>query len=290
MMKHAMLALATALLALSGAGRSVAQEWFPQGAEWYFTGTGATPIRYVVAGDTLLNDTLAKKVEIHTLGGYTGNTLCVHEAQGRAWLWQEDAFELRVDMNLSAGDTFPGALGWFPGYEAMVVDSIGHWEAGGPSVRLKALYLSAVPATLSSCHFIHIERVGTTIAFMRKEDCTTAADLVRFRCYSDQDVSFRLVDYPCDSATVVHVEALAKAAPPPSAFPNPTQGRFALELPAGQTHAALAIFDALGAKVLETSYREGQELDLTGLPAGVYFVSLEIANRETRTVTIIKSD
>jgi len=286
MMKHAMLALATALLALSGAGRSVAQEWFPQGAEWYYGSWGANYLRAQVVGEEMLDGKLTKQIQI-TYDDGTIETQNVYEENNRVWKWHVGAFRLSIDMNLGVGDTlsfqYYEPIGY---YDVVTVDSISTWTVGPTGLALKVLHLSAESP---ECRFTHVEKIGTIHDFLQLPYCTTVPTIEHFRCYSDAEISFQYVSYPCDTAFHTAIEGEPSLANLKlRVYPNPTQGRFALELPAGQTHAALAIFDALGAKVLETSYREGQEINIECFPNGLYFAIAVIDAGKHMDCVIIK--
>lgn len=70
-------------------------------------------------------------------------------------------------------------------------------------------------------------------------------------------------------------------------FPNPSQSVLNLDVPANYTGKTLQVFNQLGTLVLtQTVLAERQEIDITGLPAGVYV--LRVGEDKSSPVRFVK--
>ena len=75
--------------------------------------------------------------------------------------------------------------------------------------------------------------------------------------------------------------------------PNPSSGKFLLEVPSDLRLASISVMDAIGRSVYvkpHNSDNEPFEIDLTTLPHGVYLITLQLANGETVIRRIVKTD
>jgi hypothetical protein len=101
---------------------------------------------------------------------------------------------------------------------------------------------------------------------------------------------------PSPAALVRDVEAVesqkAEVQTHFAAFPNPTSGIVNISLAPrfAEGQATLALFDLQGKKRLETVVKStSEQLDLSGLPAGVYLVSLAQNGRMVERVKVVKN-
>jgi hypothetical protein len=90
-----------------------------------------------------------------------------------------------------------------------------------------------------------------------------------------------------DSVDVCIADPLAISVPPPFVetmrlYPNPTAGRFVLELPAGVSKCSLRLLDVAGREVIAPFTYLGGEVDVAMLPKGLYFV--EVTHKAQRQV------
>ncbi len=85
---------------------------------------------------------------------------------------------------------------------------------------------------------------------------------------------------PFSDCQAVAVEEPTAVALQVSLFPNPAQSHFTLTLPQGSAVADLQIHDVAGRLVVPTQrYRAGEQVDVAALPAGLYFVEVQLRGR-----------
>ena len=90
---------------------------------------------------------------------------------------------------------------------------------------------------------------------------------------------------PCST-----VSSTTSARPGPLRFfPNPVQGDLQLDLPAGWQQARLSLVDALGRTVKREELKQAT-LNLAGLPAGVYYLELEIDGLNYAPARLVKAN
>ena len=78
---------------------------------------------------------------------------------------------------------------------------------------------------------------------------------------------------PCFLVTDTEEEIESKNASHIAIYPNPTSGMLQIDIPDGQQNAGLNIYDMSGRKVKTVkSYIPGREIDVSGLPKGIYGV------------------
>jgi len=74
-------------------------------------------------------------------------------------------------------------------------------------------------------------------------------------------------------------------------YPNPAHGRATIQLPAlpGATTATLTVLDALGRtlRIQPAALNAKAELDLAGLPAGLYAVRVQAGGSTTATRRLV---
>ena len=72
-------------------------------------------------------------------------------------------------------------------------------------------------------------------------------------------------------------------------YPNPTNGKFTIDLGKGEEDITITIFNILGERVIDKHFASASiiDLDIIGNP-GLYFVSLQSKNRTTVTFKIVK--
>jgi hypothetical protein len=81
----------------------------------------------------------------------------------------------------------------------------------------------------------------------------------------------------CNTVPAWEAEELSLREPPARVYPNPTTGRFFVELPEGlaPVHLVLAAFD--GRTVLDQRMLRSEWVDVTALPSGMYICRVEDA-------------
>ncbi|MEM9987390.1 MAG: T9SS type A sorting domain-containing protein, partial [Bacteroidota bacterium] len=119
--------------------------------------------------------------------------------------------------------------------------------------------------------YIDAERFETTLCLRDSNGIIT--------CGTQAEPTYLAVD----SQGLTDVEALATDFEL-EVFPNPSQGKLQVRLSqVNQGPVQLSLHNALGQQMLATPAREGQrlawDLDLVGLPAGIYLLRLTLANQ-----------
>tara|TARA_Y100000385_G_C12991216_1_gene592891 strand:- start:862 stop:1158 length:297 start_codon:yes stop_codon:yes gene_type:complete len=73
-----------------------------------------------------------------------------------------------------------------------------------------------------------------------------------------------------------------------TAYPNPTNGRFSIDLGDNHNSVSATIIDLVGKKIHKETYQNMQYLNFTlNEPKGIYFLILEMENKKS-VVKIIK--
>lgn len=73
-------------------------------------------------------------------------------------------------------------------------------------------------------------------------------------------------------------------------YPNPNKGLFTIAVPTGFSEMRLAVYNVVGNKLYENSWRNNKAVDinLSSLPKGIYYLSLFIDNEEKKERMVIQ--
>ena len=73
-------------------------------------------------------------------------------------------------------------------------------------------------------------------------------------------------------------------------FPNPSDGKFVLQSPAGRVFSEIRVYDAFGKRIMPLMPQVNStyaEIDLLDRPKGVYIIQATTANFEVHTTKIL---
>ena len=276
---------------------SFAQNWYPAGATWTFdlqylvSYPAHGYVKYSVGNDTVINDTVAKLININTVA-YNGNEsvanpLIVHESNSRVYHWTGERFKLMYDFNLNAGDTLKTEIlyaDFCDSVSPVIIDSVSSVNING--INLKVQYITYTPYNWE--YFVDarteriVERVGSEIEFIYEPYCGFGEhfEYTGLRCYNDNDISYRnewwdyfFHDVECDSVINANIQEVPNDIF--AIYPNPSSGKFNISTEGNEGRAD--IYDSLGRKVTSIeSLGDGDEIDLSGYGKGVFLVVVDI--------------
>lgn len=296
------------------AGTALSQVWCPPGAVWNFTfaGTntatstyGYTEMRY--AGDEMAGGLMCKKLErVRYAFGYGSNNpyppesrfYFTHVANGVIrHLTDANTFDTLANFNLRPGKGWtmtafrPAACQSITiGLRYTIIDT-GYVTING--VNLKYLKIqqgdSATAFSNSVTASVLYERMGdiTNYIFRYTWGCGDPADWPfegRFTCYWDDTFPPYTKTGESCNYNLVGIEE-HRSYRMPVIFPNPSSGIFHLttEIP-----VRARIYDAIGSLIrIADLSPERSDIDLSGFPAGVYFMQYELDGRKEQ-VTLIR--
>ena len=269
----------------------VLNEIFPLGSEWYYeiqNENGNITYQYMYqAGDTIINnDTAHILVKINTLYDKDIHTEVTHEyvyeRDGKLYWWNKtlDEFTVLYDFNAEVGDNWEIKVGT----ESLLmhVDAVENFEYEGVTYRM--LHVSD-PDDLFSGDII--SGIGHLTSFF-PERLMGNGDGIRvegLRCYWIEDeLVFQPGDEDCD-AIYSDIHGIEEGGPSTGlvVYPNPTDGTLfvqtlrATSLP-DQTYR---ITNLMGQTVLAGQITaETQQIDVSSLPKGMYFISVDDVMRK----------
>ncbi|NOX47902.1 MAG: T9SS type A sorting domain-containing protein [Chlorobi bacterium] len=302
-MKNTLIVLA--LFCLLSSESIFAQEWAPEGAEWYydydaFEVTGY--IRIVSEGDTVINGQLCKVLAKtrFTYDYVTGNYETAFMGNEYTWsdtnkvyIYKYGQFYVLYDFSLQTGDswTIPANyLGFCDSTGTMVVDSVGSIVVNNDSLRV--VYCSPGESSHWFLGSVIIEKIGPLDSYMLPEmtnECGVP-DLFEggpLRCYYDEGFGWYSTGIAAECDYILGVGGRDAKGQLLQVYPNPATDwvAFAYTLPNKDSEAVIKITDATGKliDVVAVNGQQGQKIwDTRHIKPGAYFYSFEAG-------TIIKS-
>jgi len=265
--------------ALSLAGSSFAQSWFPIGATWqheYFNWSFLGYTRMVADGDTLLGGEQARVLrrEIiaafieppHQVQAFSRSPFAVTESQGlvRIWVASQSAYDTLWNMNAVPGDQWQMApmtapIVCDPESYTEVVDT-GHVSIDGVQLRWLAVdnhFVWSGPE-LGVQRDTIIERIGPTLHYFTPHDLCNGqvdgADGLALRCYTDAEISYnRTAPWSCETLLGI-TDAETRAS---TGLFIAGAGACRVQLPGTNASARLELFDATGRVVRQLAVQNG---------------------------------
>lgn len=258
--------------------KSMAQEWLPVGASWYYNQAvlfqGETYKYFEVSGDTTIQDKNCKILSgVCECDGYSSKNIIFQDAD-RIYLFSQkaDSFRILYDFTLSKGDTMfykgdPDIEG--DGY--YLIDSITSIQAG--SLNLKVQHITWLAGYLWFGRKI-IERIGSDACFFPIISfCDPGTG--GLRCYEDPEtglINFQDPERPCDYISVGTSEP--EEAQSFHVYPNPTSSTFNIE--SNLIIQEIELFNNLS-KLSYQNHSVGNdhiELNVGHLVPGFYFIRI----------------
>lgn len=290
------------------------QEFAPVNAKWHFQNYYLgfhEPITYSViksVRDTVIDEKYSTIIHLYDNNGVDFVTdLIVHEDQGIVYFFEHGEFKLFFDYNLDVGDTLA--------YRVPLNAPLFQSNGGGDEVGLNRTYYALITEketveidgkAISKFHTsiirpidlvgsytfwdlgIFTQRIGSPQGLFGKSEMELLGGFPGYyRCYEDHEISINMSPYACDFTTVNIIEFDKNALI--LTYPNPVQEFLKIKL-LTENCSRIELIDPHG-KVVKTQQLEGQnvlELNLSGLPSGLYILTMECNGFSRQYAKIIK--
>lgn len=195
---------------------SFAQNWFRDGATWTFnyqqdfTYPAHGYEKYIVVGDTIINDTTAKLINVETVRydgyEYASGSHIMHEFGSKVSFWDGERFKLMYDLNLNVGDTLDmysldcGEL--CDSVSPFIVDNVYTRNVNGIDLKVQVISYTLYGfyedditydknITDKQIYEEITERVGSEKQFVYYPSCPDDGYLYTdLRCYNDDELSY----------------------------------------------------------------------------------------------------
>lgn len=294
--------LSVLILCLSSA--LCAQNFAPVDAVWNYKNYRIDTypndnINVRVTSDTMIMNKYVTILDVFDNAEYIPEgKIYIHESDGRVYFYEDGGFKLLYDFNLVAGDTLISNIPKNRMYydfacynfdasnaseEARVVmsriDSTSNMTVDG--VDLKILHTSGIQESdsVNCITYLDIyERIGSERGFFG-EFCTQC--LAGFpgylRCYTDNDIFYKPVTEDCELFNSVAVDLEEDI----RVYPNPTSHSIRVEGIGIPANTNFEIHSAFGERILDGKM-EGQQIDFSSLPKGIYFLRLQSSESQIR--------
>ena len=290
---------------------SFAQNWYPAGATWTFNLQYLTSypahgyVKYSVGNDTVINDTIAKLININTVtyngNESAGNSLIVHESNSRIYHWTGDRFKLMYDFNLNDGDTLKTEILYCEFYDSVtpiIVDSVSSLNINGINLKVQYITYTVYSEEIGNEPITEriVERVGSEMDFIYEPKCGFSEhfEYTGLRCYNDNEISYKnewwgthYSDVECDSVINVHVQEVTdnKFA----VYPNPADD-FVIISDDGQYGEAFCaeLYNSLGEKLYTTTTECSASFNMENYPAGLYVIKVYTKGSDICTFKVVK--
>ena len=251
-----------------------AQEWFPQGASWYYNQIillqGESYVHFEVTGDTLLQGKNCKIISGACSCGAPGAGGYFYQEGDKVYAYHAatDSFRVFYDFTLVAGDTiiFQGdSLVGGDGY--FLIDSVTTMQVGSQNLRVQ--HLTHLTFNIVWGDKI-IELIGSNgCMYPQVSFCDPLTG--GLRCYEDDQiglVNFQMPERPCTYTTIAVDDPSVN--PVFKIYPNPATNVVHIESEKPIEH--LTLFNNLGIPVyrLSSVITTEFDLDIHSIPAGLY--------------------
>lgn len=306
LMKHVrVFTLSIFLLQSAGLG---AQNWFDSHPQWvnYFSfGFAGAGYEYVsVAGDTLLQGKTAQVLKrFHDMNAVPDFTdfRIARQSGDTVWCWNEaeGQFFIHYNFSLGVGDSVTVPLFWnSTSHVKYLIQSKGTIFVDGQSLRSQTVIFSTGVPSLK-CSALIIEKIGMISGqcldsdnnlvypdghhFFLDEPNTGATDGPdwSFCRYENDQFEYKSISSNCDALTDVNTPG--ESAPVFSLSPNPFNDQFTIRAAAGESMAALRIFDARGGLIRHIDTPASNTVSTADLSPGLYFVEI-VSQKQQRSV------
>jgi hypothetical protein len=277
-----------------------AQEFYPEfapiGAEWFYTYTSADPLKscehYKSLKDTVIDNKICKMV----ISNSTSDTTIFFQDEKKIYYYQNDEFHLIYDFGVNIGDTICFSFKRID----FNTDSITSYKikCKVESISLNEQNLKQFSTTLldviigssdwlysGNNQYNYMEKIGHSKVFMETiSNHIDAATYTRYlRCYHDNDLDFvsdwwSQYNLPCNSSGsgIKNSSDFSDI----TIFPNPAIDKFTItsyEFP-----VQCLLINSIGKIITSFTMAElSKEIDISTLPAGVYFLRLQTRQYST---------
>ncbi len=298
--------LILSLLVVFSVNRSQSQTWAPDGAEWYYEYTNFWYMGYiniVPIGDTIIHDTTCRILEKRSVIRNLEFDTTYHRYIGKEYMFSDDdkvylfannKFYTIYDFTSLPGDTLiipqnDDLLEWCDTIGQIVVIDTGTTILNGQLLR--KIVVQPLEGTHWAIYGEIIETIGPVDSYMLPEpDWACVVDVYeggRLRCYSDPEFGLYSTGISPECDYLVSVPEYS--AEQFKVFPNPCQGVLNIHTPEELTGAELSVYNNMGKRVAyKTSLGSQATIDLSGLPQGIYCISIKMGNYFANQLIVLK--
>ncbi|MDQ3016737.1 MAG: hypothetical protein M3R25_08500 [Bacteroidota bacterium] len=278
------------IIALAFTSYLKAQEWFPQGASWYYSQTifieGETYAHFEVVGEITIQGKNCKIISGRCACQSSNDYILYQEGDKIYSLHSEaDSFRLLYDFSLVAGDTLifrgepePGGDGYF------LIDSVTTIQLGSQNLRVQ--HITHLSYGLEWGNKI-IERIGSNgCLYPQVSFCDPLTG--GLRCYEDDQIgliNFQSPPRPCDYTTTATTDLSKTVAI--KVYPNPAS--ISLHVEAELPIVKLVLFNNLSIPVYQRSsiFNTNFALEHLSLPGGVYHIQVVMSDHQVAHKTVV---
>ncbi len=273
--------------------QSTAQTWFSEDHLWqYEFFHGWTPnldglYTLQVTGDTVIQGVDCKVVSHSPKTDNYPEDRYAYEEGEAAYLYgpYDDEFHKIYDFSLGVGDS---VAVWISG--KYFIDSVGTVQVDWEDKRFQIVHLGS-----SSVQYFIIEGIGfvgspgftvpnlCSYIFPSDDFCSLPVDgrNIHFRCFTDGEV-FLSPYFECSLPTA-NEELIQEK---PTLFPNPVSGLLQIDSPSENPITEMQVFSLQG-ESLDIPIFQTNQLVVSHLAQGIYFLKIKFRNGETLTEKII---
>jgi hypothetical protein len=161
-----------------------------------------------------------------------------------------------------------------------IIDSVVYVNVNG--TLLKGLYVNG-----NTFGGPILQRIGEPHSFISDVPACDPVDGGWIRCYSDSIIgSYKFSPEDCEVIyTGIEENSLSKL----SFYPNPTTSTLNIDLGEALSNIKVTLTNSLGQVLLSENYTSTSFINLNiDAPTGIYFLQLETANGETKTIKVLK--
>jgi Secretion system C-terminal sorting domain len=267
------------------------QNWFPEGATWYYNQVillqGNFFRRFDVAGDTTIQGKFCKRITGSCNCSMYGGVNYLHQNGDRIFVYVPavNSFRLLYDFGRIPGDTLTMYGGNF-GEALFLIDSITSFSAGSQTLRIQHIRSLNRSYGLGTKIYERIGSDGCLFPDVSFCDPSTGG----LRCYEDAElglVKFYMPLLPCNYVTSATHETYDAAL---LAYPNPADHRLHVE--SSQTISAITLTHLSTGRVVATATlsQNVADIETEHLPPGTYLLQVagSAGKIECRKVVILR--
>jgi len=269
-----------------------AQNWAPDGAEWYYDYTNFWYEGYIhikVLGDTMIHDTSCRVLEKRsvirdllsdtTYYRYIGKEFMFSDVD-KVYLFANNKFYPIYDFSSMPGDTLiipqnDDLLEWCDPEGKLIVTDTGSELINGQ--HLRKIIVQPIEGTHWAIYGEIIENIGPINTYMLPEpDWACVVDLFEggpLRCYSDPDFGTFSTGIAPECDYLVSIQELDESNL--KIFPNPCVGNINIHIKEGMNNPRLEIYNSKGQKLVDRILERTENIiDLSSMVSGLYALVL----------------
>jgi len=300
------LILILSLVVVFSGSQSKAQNWAPDGAEWYYDYVNFWYEGYIhikVLGDTMIHDTTCRILEKRgvirnlefdtTYYRYIGKEFMFSNAD-KVYLFANNKFYPLYDFTSMPGDTLvipqnDDLLEWCDTEGKIIVTDTGSELVNGQYLR--KIVVQPIEGTHWAIYGEIIEKIGPINSYMLPEpDWACVVDLFEggpLRCYSDPQFGLYNTGMAPECDYLVSILELEENRI--KIFPNPCAENLHIHIPEEMDRPKFEVFNSKGQKVLSTVLEMSMNrLNLSSLIPGLYALTLEDGTHFYSKLIVVK--